>query len=102
MIKHLDNYTEFKNETATGKVLVDFFATWCGPCRMLGPVLEEIAENNETSAKIVKVDVDINGEAAQAYRVQVIPTLVLLENGVEVKRYSGYMPKQKVLDFINK
>ena len=102
MLKHVKTIEEFKAEAGQGTVLVDFFATWCGPCRMLGPVLEEIADSNATTAKILKVDVDEVPGLAQAYHVQVIPTMILLEDGVIVKRNTGYLPKQKVLEFIGK
>lgn len=101
MVKHIETTNEFKSETEKGLVLVDFFATWCGPCRMLAPVLEEIDQQNLTQAKIVKVDVDKVGDVAAKYHVQVIPTLVLLKDGVEIKRQSGFMPKNHLVNFIN-
>ena len=100
MIKHINNVDEFKSETSEGLVLVDFFATWCGPCKMLAPVLENIDAKGASRAKIIKVDVDEVGEVAASYGIQVIPTLVLLRNGQEVKRQSGYMPEARLLDFI--
>lgn len=100
MIKHVKNFNEFNEEIASGTVLVDFFATWCGPCKMLAPVLEGIEANKKSAAKIIKVDVDEVGEAAMKYGVQVIPTLVLLKDGQEVKRTQGYLPEAKVLEFI--
>lgn len=101
MVKHILNTQEFKKEIEQGLVLVDFFATWCGPCRMLGPVLEELAESNATDAKIIKVDVDQLGEVAASFGIQVIPTLVLLKDGKEIKRQSGFMPKAHLINFIN-
>lgn len=101
MLKHISNSQEFKQEIAQGLVLVDFFATWCGPCRMLGPVLEDLANSNEINAKIIKVDVDQVGDVAANYGIQVIPTLVLLKDGKEIKRQSGFMPKAHLINFIN-
>ncbi len=81
------------------KVLVDFNATWCGPCRMLGPVLEEISKEND-KVQIVSIDVDDNEELASNYRVSSIPCLVLFENGKEVNRSIGFKPKDEIIDFI--
>ena len=72
-----------------GKVLVDFNATWCGPCRMLKPVLDEIAKDK----KIIAIDVDQNEELAITYGIQSIPCLILFENGKEIKRSVGLIPK---------
>ena len=80
------------------KVLVDFYADWCGPCRMLAPVLEEIS--NENIIKIVKVNVDNHEDIARRYGVMSIPTLVLFENGNEQKRNTGFIPREAVEDFI--
>lgn len=81
-------------------VLVDFFATWCGPCRMLGPVLEEIAEEDD-SFDIVKVDSDECQSLAMQYQVSAIPTLMVFKNGSVQARAMGFMPKENVLDLIN-
>ncbi len=80
------------------KVLVDFNATWCGPCRMLGPVLEEIA--SESDIQIVSVDVDENEDLAREYMVSSIPCLVLFEKGKEASRSVGFMPKEEILKFM--
>lgn len=102
MIKHTNELKEFNELIKEGTVLVDFYADWCGPCKMLGPVLEEIDTNNETTAQIVKVDVDVAREIAMQYGIQVIPTLILFKNGKAVKKESGFMYKARLLDFINK
>lgn len=102
MIKHANNLNEFKELLKDEVVLVDFFASWCGPCRMLAPVLEEIDQNKEAKATIVKVDVDEARDIAMAYGIQVIPTLILFKNGKPVKKESGFMYKAKLLDFIQK
>lgn len=91
----LENFNEVIKE---GKVLVDFYADWCGPCRMLGPVLEEVS--SEGTIKIVKVNVDSDEDIAKKYGVMSIPTLILFENGDEIKRNVGFIPKEEVIQFI--
>jgi thioredoxin 1 len=85
----------FKSEVldAKGKVLVDFWAPWCGPCRMQTPILEKMAAAGEIKAKIVKVNTDENQEIAGKYSIQSIPTLILFENGKEVERMIGTQPE---------
>ena len=93
------NETNFDLEVlkATQPVLVDFWATWCGPCKMLGPVLEEIAREREGQAKVVKVNVDENQALAQRYGVQAIPTLLYVRDG-EVKGSTlGVVSKKAIL-----
>lgn len=75
-----------------GKVLVDFNATWCGPCRMLKPVLDEIANDK----KIIAIDVDNNEELASNYGIMSIPCLILFENGKEIKRSVGLISKSEI------
>ena len=72
-------------------VLVDFFATWCGPCRALAPHLEEFAQREGSKVKVIKVDVDKNPQAASAFQVQGVPTLILFKKGQPVWRQSGAM-----------
>ena len=101
MIIHVNNINEFNEKLATGRVLVDFYATWCGPCKMLAPILEEVDERGEAGdLLIVKVDVDEAGEIAAKYGIQSIPTLILFENGKAVKSQLGYMPKPQLLNFL--
>ena len=83
------------------KVLVDFYADWCGPCKMLRPVLEEIAKEKE-DIKIVSINVDQEETLAREYHVFSIPCLVLINNGKEEKRTVGFQEKEKLLDFIDK
>lgn len=78
---------------ASGKVLVDFWAPWCGPCRMQTPILEKLASAGEIKAKIVKLNTDENSSIAQQYGIVSIPTLILFENGNEVERFVGVQPE---------
>ena len=81
-------------------VLVDFWAAWCGPCRMVAPVLEQIATERGEALKIAKLDVDANPISAGRYGVRAIPTMILFKNGQEAERLVGYMPKDRLLQQI--
>lgn len=78
-------------------VLVDFWAEWCGPCRMIAPILENIADEYAGSLKVAKLDVDRNPETMTKFGVQSIPTMILFKNGQPVERIVGYMPKERLL-----
>lgn len=93
------NEENFRENISNDKVLVDFFATWCGPCKMLSPVLEEI-KGDRSELKIVKVDVDESPMLAKEYGVMSVPTLLLFENGELKKRQSGFMPKEMLNNWI--
>ncbi len=95
------NQTNFEEEVLKSdqKVLVDFNAEWCGPCKMLKPIVEEIAEAND-SIKVVSVNIDDEDVLAETYGVFSIPCLVVFENGKEVKRNVGFMPKEAVEELI--
>jgi thioredoxin 1 len=77
--------------------VVDFWAVWCGPCKMIAPVLEEIAADYEGELQICKLDVDHNGATAMQYGVMSIPTLILFKDGKPAERIVGFMPKEKLL-----
>ena len=77
--------------------LVDFWAVWCGPCKMIAPVLEEIAQEYEHQVQVTKLDVDHNNDSAFKYGVMSIPTLILFKDGQPAERIVGYMPKEKLL-----
>ena len=81
-------------------VLVDFWATWCMPCRMLAPTVEEVADETEVRAVVGKVNVDEEMELARRYRVASIPTLIVFENGAEVRRSVGVVEKEDIYDLL--
>jgi len=83
-------------------VLVDFWAPWCGPCKMVAPELEAVDAEYEGQAVIVKVNVDEQQQIASKYNVMGIPTLLLLKNGEEVNRIVGYRPRKDIMDAISK
>lgn len=82
-------------------VLVDFWAEWCGPCKMIAPIVEELAEDYEGTLRVAKLDADENPNTMQAYGVMGIPTLILFKGGEAVERITGYMPKDRLLDRLN-
>ncbi len=79
-------------------VLVDFWAEWCGPCKMVAPVLDEIAGENKDKIKIAKLDIDRNPSAARDYQVMSIPTMIVFQDGKPVKQIVGAQPKAKLLE----
>ncbi len=91
--------------SGTKPVLVDFYANWCGPCKMLQPVLEKFVDKNGENIKVIKIDVDKNGQLAAQYQVQGVPTMILFKSGKVIWRKSGYMNlpqlEKELLAFIN-
>ena len=85
----------FDEETGSGRALVDFWATWCGPCKMLGPIIDELAEEFAGRAKVCKIDVDNSKDLARRFKVMSIPTVVILENGEEINRLVGVKEKEE-------
>lgn len=100
-ITHVNDKT-FAAETGSGLVLADFWATWCGPCKMIAPVLEEIDSELGGKVKIVKLDVDENQATAAKFGVMSIPTLILFKNGEVVDKVIGYQPKEALQGVIEK
>ena len=98
MIKHVNN-AEFNNEIKEGRVLVDFFATWCGPCKMLSLVMEKF--DSKGVIPIVKVDIDEDAMLANEYKITSVPTLIIFENGKEVKRRSGFMSEEELQKWVS-
>ncbi|WP_186576221.1 thioredoxin [Aquibacillus kalidii] len=92
----------FNTETSEGLVLADFWAPWCGPCKMIAPVLEEIDGEMSEKVKIVKLDVDDNQETAGKFGVMSIPTLLLFKDGEVVDQVVGFQPKEALVDLIEK
>ncbi len=98
------NESQFEEEVTKSEipVLVDFWAPWCGPCKMLGPVLEEVAAANDSRLKIVKVNVDENPDLAQKFEVMGIPSMFLFKNGEVIDSFTGAMSKQALTEKIDK
>lgn len=93
---------DFENKVlnAEGKVLIDFFATWCGPCRMIAPAIEEIAEEKAGELAVYKVDIDQSPELASRYGIRGVPTLMVFEGGKPVGQMVGAQPKASILQMI--
>ena len=94
----LIHYEKDFNNLIKDKTVVDFYATWCGPCKMFGPIFEEVS--NENGINFVKLDVDKNSDIARRYGVMTIPTIILFENREEVRRHIGFMNKEELIEFI--
>jgi thioredoxin 1 len=93
---------EFQDQVikSTLPVLVDFWAPWCGPCAMMSPILEKVAEIMKGRVLIVKMNVDENGETAEHYSISAIPTLMLFKNGTMAQKSTGFMKEQDLIKFI--
>ena len=94
----LIHYENDFDSLISNKAIVDFYANWCGPCKMFGPVFEEVG--NSSDINFVKVDVDKDSDIGRRYGVMSIPTVILFKDGVEVKRYTGFMDKEKLIEFL--
>jgi len=81
-------------------VLIDFYATWCGPCQMLGPVLKQVKDNLGERVSIIKIDVDKNQEIAASYQIKGVPTMMLFQNGKQLWRQSGVLSKDEIIRVI--
>ncbi|MCX7998961.1 MAG: thioredoxin [Leptospiraceae bacterium] len=96
------NDSNFKEEVSQGLVLVDFWAEWCGPCRMVAPVLEELSKEYSNKLSIKKLNVDENQLSAQTFGVQSIPTMILFKDGKVVDKIIGALPKTQIKNFIDR
>jgi thioredoxin 1 len=96
------NESNFDTETSTGTTLVDFYADWCGPCRMLSPIIESVADSLSGQINVVKVDVDKSPNLARRFNVKGIPTLLVVKDGNVVNRKTGMGTREQLLEFITK
>lgn len=94
MLIHLKD-EDFNEEIKSGVVLVDFYADWCGPCKMLGPILEEISNENN-NVKIVKINVDSHEDLARQYGIMSIPTILVFKDGKEIHKNIGFVSKDEI------
>lgn len=97
------NSTTFEKEVLNSdkKVLIDFYADWCGPCKMVSPIIAEIGQENK-NIKVVKINIDDEKELTKKYKITSIPTLVVIKNGKEITRGIGALSKQRILELISK
>lgn len=94
----MSNFTDIINSSKP--VLVDFFATWCGPCKMLAPILKEVKDELGENISIIKIDVDKNQQLAAQYQVRGVPTMMLFQDGKQLWRQSGVLSKQEIIKVI--
>ena len=98
LIKHYSD-ADFSESIKSGVTLVDFYADWCGPCRMLTPVLEEVAKDLQGSVTVAKLDIDQNQQVASDHKVTSVPTLILFKDGQEVNRLVGLRDAEAIKSF---
>ena len=98
MLKHTNNKNEFNDIIKEGTWIVDFFATWCGPCKMLGPVMEEASEKHN----VLKIDVDEAQDLAMEYGIMSVPSVLIFKDGKKVNQHVGYMTLDEVEEMLNK
>lgn len=98
-VEHLTE-NNFEEKIASGVVLVDFFATWCGPCKMLGPVIEEIGAESDGSFAVYKLDIDEAEDIVMDFGIMSVPTVVIFKNGSEFDRMIGVQPKAAILNAV--
>ena len=99
LIKHFTD-SSFKTEIGKGVTLVDFSAAWCGPCRALAPIIEEVAQHFQNKAVIAKIDIDAEQKTAAEYQVTSVPTMILFKDGKEVDRLIGLRDAEGVIEFV--
>lgn len=94
------NTAEFRNivENGNGVAVVDFFATWCGPCKMLSPIFAEVGEEMKEDANFYKLDIDQSLEIAQQFNVSSVPTMIVFKDGKAVDQIVGFMPKESLIE----
>lgn len=97
---HIENEEQFDQTISEGITLVDFYATWCGPCRMIAPFIEEIDEEYKEKIKVIKVDVDECSSIAERYSINAIPALVVFKNNELFKSNVGFLPKESITNLI--
>ena len=95
-----NNFFE-KVENTKGVVVVDFFATWCGPCKMLAPVFEGVSSKMGDNAEFYKLDIDESMNIARKYKIAAVPTMIIFKDGVPVENLAGFMPEQKITNKVN-
>lgn len=96
------NSGSFRSEISKGIVVVDFFATWCGPCKMLAPIFEELSKEMKGKVKFVKVDLDKSMDIARRYNITSVPTVMIFRNGREAERMIGFSPKNIIKSKVEK
>lgn len=101
MVKYVESIDQFKEYVGKGNVLVDFFAEWCGPCKVLTPVLESVSKKVEGKVEIVKCDIDKFPDIASAFKVMSVPTLIYFKDGKGVTAMSGYLPEPQLMAWLD-